>query len=375
MFKIKSQPNNTGAVGHLSWVAVVDGPTHRRLHDLAETRSIDLHTSVTFHRSRLAEQWTFTTPAPVYLDFHALDEVDVREILQECGIAIPTEVDLQAERPAWLHENIAWPPAPFTARSPLADAEGLSLAVMPECLGGWGRACALLRLDPRLAVTFGTDVDSNRAAWQAAISALRDHDALGIGHSKNVGVWEVLPADPEDYGDGDTPPPYDLEVNQLDTCGRHFSDLAHLLAERKSWIYRNGDCWDMALALHRQTGWPIHGAFGSEGSLDHVLVAHPDGGWLDVRGWCHAVPYAKVTRAVSWEEFTAASARPVTFVTEADGHARATWAEEWRRPFLAQTAAVAAVLFEDLYREPAAAPVIGDVAENTSYAITPGSAP
>lgn len=64
------------------------------------------------------------------------------------------------------------------------------------------------------------------------------------------------------------------------------------LGEKKGIWYTEGDCWALALALHRMTGWPMT-ALGyadedstpySERGWVHVVVRAPDDRLLDVRG-------------------------------------------------------------------------------------------
>lgn len=44
--------------------------------------------------------------------------------------------------------------------------------------------------------------------------------------------------------------------------------------------YTEGDCWMLAYAIHRQTGWPIYSIAGGE----HFVVRTPDRLYLDVEG-------------------------------------------------------------------------------------------
>lgn len=64
------------------------------------------------------------------------------------------------------------------------------------------------------------------------------------------------------------------------------------LGEKKDIWYTEGDCWALALALHRKTGWPMV-ALGYEDEEStpytergwvHVVVRTPDDRLLDVRG-------------------------------------------------------------------------------------------
>jgi hypothetical protein len=65
-------------------------------------------------------------------------------------------------------------------------------------------------------------------------------------------------------------------------------------AEDLDEMYMEGSCWSLAIALHRMYGWPIVclGGYEDEDERDdwrtieffHVLVRHPSGSLLDVRG-------------------------------------------------------------------------------------------
>lgn len=64
------------------------------------------------------------------------------------------------------------------------------------------------------------------------------------------------------------------------------------LGEKKGIWYTQGDCWALALAIHRMTGWPLT-ALGyadedatpyTERGWVHIVVRVPDGRLLDVRG-------------------------------------------------------------------------------------------
>lgn len=64
------------------------------------------------------------------------------------------------------------------------------------------------------------------------------------------------------------------------------------LGEKKGVWYTEGDCWALALAVHRMTGWPLTAlGYADEDSTPreergwvHVVVRMPDGQLLDVRG-------------------------------------------------------------------------------------------
>lgn len=53
--------------------------------------------------------------------------------------------------------------------------------------------------------------------------------------------------------------------------------------------FKNGDCWRLAIELHKRTGWPLWvlaDECSDEGVLGwfHVGVKHPDGRYVDIDG-------------------------------------------------------------------------------------------
>lgn len=343
---IKSQPNNTCSVGYLTWVATINGPMRRMIHDVASERDVDLQSSLTFLTERDEEGWTFEKKMSVYLHFRVIDEANVRLVLNECRVVIPPEVDRTAQRPAWLADSYLWQPSSGDRVPPALQEDGLLLIVCPNDLTH-DQVISLARFDPRLVVRLTADPAVNRAAWDAAVKRLRRHPVTPCT-PRGMTVWELSKADVGDF-DADAQPPFGIEASHLGSCGSHISCLSDLLAERNRWIYLNGDCWDFALALHRQTGWPVHGAFDEEDVLCHVAVAHPDGGWVDIRGWIMEMPGAASVRPVSWELIARESERLIMFAPCENGRVLPMWKEPWRHGFLVRTAGLAALLHPDLH--------------------------
>jgi hypothetical protein len=56
-------------------------------------------------------------------------------------------------------------------------------------------------------------------------------------------------------------------------------------AEQKDikWLFTNGHCHSLALALNKLTNWPLYGFF-AKGIMHHVTVLNPDGRYVDIEG-------------------------------------------------------------------------------------------
>lgn len=64
--------------------------------------------------------------------------------------------------------------------------------------------------------------------------------------------------------------------------GASSTPAASSLIMTSKWM--RGQCWDMAVALHRASGFPMHGLFDNQGLCHHAFVMMPDGRGLDYRG-------------------------------------------------------------------------------------------
>lgn len=182
------------------------------------------------------------------------------------------------------------------------------------------------------------------------------HDADGYrsamalsGPGSVMGMtWRGLDGD-EDEVLSETPP-------------REWEAAVEAVRERRRWIYLNGDCWHMALALRRLWGLPLCAVMNDgEGVRDgrrmsHVGARIPSGGFLDVRGYL-----------ATEEAFCAGTGAPgacgIQDVTVedvraeldhyADGDAR-DWENPVAHPFCAETEGVARLLFSGLMGPPMA---------------------
>jgi hypothetical protein len=82
--------------------------------------------------------------------------------------------------------------------------------------------------------------------------------------------------------------------------GETFSLVQGVLDDQAKFAFTRGHCHSLALAVHQQTGWPMMAIVGNEKqAVTHVVVAMPDGRWLDAFGPCPA----EARRGYHAEEF------------------------------------------------------------------------
>lgn len=63
------------------------------------------------------------------------------------------------------------------------------------------------------------------------------------------------------------------------------SEEYELLHDLVKSIYLDGECYALAIALHRALGWPIIGLMDKHDIIRHAVVKTPDGRYLDARGF------------------------------------------------------------------------------------------
>lgn len=110
--------------------------------------------------------------------------------------------------------------------------------------------------------------------------------------------------------------------------------------ERTVEAYTEGDCWHLALVIHRRTGWPMVFARPMARSSDplyweHAAILMPDGRVLDIMG-THVLE--------SWAEQWG---RGITIVGDTKALLE-RWLEDQERRFLTDTYAVATRLLASL---------------------------
>lgn len=82
-------------------------------------------------------------------------------------------------------------------------------------------------------------------------------------------------------------------VEVLDSSGNPVEVTPGVLDDNADWVYHNGQCLALAVAISERTGWPVHlrtfvdgpaDPAGTYTSLRHAYVQAPDGSLIDVRG-------------------------------------------------------------------------------------------
>jgi len=98
--------------------------------------------------------------------------------------------------------------------------------------------------------------------------------------------------------------------------------------------FRSGDCFDFAIALHKETGWPIVAAFGREEVPFHVLNTHPSGHLVDASGFITLKRLMRFygRRKVRLEPLTPARAYEVSLCGLSHVRDAAKWMRTMRHP-------------------------------------------
>lgn len=91
-----------------------------------------------------------------------------------------------------------------------------------------------------------------------------------------------------------TPDRQAAPVEVYDSSGDPVEVTPGVLDDNADWVYRNGQCLALAVALSEHTGWPVHLRTFTDGddadpagtylNLRHAYVQAPDGSLVDVRG-------------------------------------------------------------------------------------------
>jgi hypothetical protein len=98
--------------------------------------------------------------------------------------------------------------------------------------------------------------------------------------------------------------------------------------------FRSGDCFDFAIALHKETGWPIVAAFGREAAPFHALNVHPSGRLVNAHGFIALKQLARFygRRKVRVEPLTPKQAYEISMCGYDGVRDAAKWLRTMRHP-------------------------------------------